>query len=172
MPQALAPAIKAIRGLYTIEEDPQSQSRVMQMDSPSINLSSTEHVMGPGDFDVIYDVPNYPSSGTGEKIGIVARSRTYAADFTFFQAATGVTFSYPTEVVPTAFGGVDPGPAYTSPPGSGVSTGDQLKQRWTLNAQEAWRRERNCFWWWQARPAAASRWTRSISCRRCRHQYK
>ncbi len=135
VPQAVAPAIKAIRGLYSIEEDPQNQARVMQMDSPAINASSTVHFIGPGDFDKIYDVPNYPSTGTGEKIGIVGRSRTYATDFTYFQAATGVTFNRPTEVVPTAFGGIDPGPAYTSPPGTGVSIGDQGEA--TLDVERA-----------------------------------
>ncbi len=134
VPQAIAPAIKAIRGLYTIEEDPQSQAQVMQMDSPEINLSGTEHVMGPGDFDVIYDVPN-TYTGTGQTIGIVARSRTNAADFTNFKALMGAMFANPTEVVPTAFGGVDPGPAYTSPPASGVSIGDQSEA--TLDVERA-----------------------------------
>jgi len=134
VPQAVAPAIKAIRGLYTIEEEPQNRTRVMQMDWPDINLSGTEHVMGPGDFDVIYDVPN-SYTGTGETIGIVARSRTDAADFLNFRALTGATFANPTEVVPTAFGGVDPGPALTSPPASGVSIGDQAEA--TLDIERA-----------------------------------
>jgi Pro-kumamolisin, activation domain/Bacterial Ig-like domain (group 3) len=134
VPQAVVPTIKAIRGLYTIDEGPQSRARVTQMDSPSINLSGTEHVMGSGDFDTIYDVPNF-YTGTGEKIGIVARSRTDAADFTNFQTLMGTTFSNPTEVVPTAFGGVDPGPAYTSPPASGVSIGDQSEA--TLDVERA-----------------------------------
>jgi hypothetical protein len=65
----------------------------------------------------------------------VARSRTYATDFEYFQTATGTTFANPTEVVPTAFGGVDPGPAYISPPGSGVSIGDQGEA--TLDVERA-----------------------------------
>ena len=124
VPQAVAPAINAIRGLYAIEEEPQHQAQVMQMDSPAITISNGFYLIGPNDFDVIYDVPTY-YRGTGETIGIVGRSRTDAADFTNFKTVAGGTFTNPTEVVPTAFGGVDPGPAYTSPPGSGVSIGNQ-----------------------------------------------
>ena len=58
-------------------------------------------------------------------IGIVDESRTDFADFDNFRYLTGANFSNPTEIVPTAFGGVDPGPAYTSPPGGSISTGEQ-----------------------------------------------
>jgi subtilisin family serine protease len=133
VPQAVAPAIKAIRGLYTIEEDPQNQTRVMQMDSPAITGASGETFIGPGDFYTIYSLPN-GVTGAGITIGIVARSRTDPADFVNFKPLLG-TIPIPTEVVPTAFGGVDPGPAYTSPPGTGVSIGDQAEA--TLDVERA-----------------------------------
>ncbi len=55
-------------------------------------------------------------------IGIVSWSRTNSADFDNFRSKTGATFSNPTEVVPTAYGGIDPGPALTSPPSGSSST--------------------------------------------------
>jgi hypothetical protein len=134
VPQAVAPAIKAIRGLYTIEEEPQHAAKTMQLDSPAINASSTVHFIGPGDFANIYDMP-FSYRGTGETIGIVGRSRTDAADFTNFKTVAGGAFANPTEVVPTAFGGIDPGPAYTSPPGTGVSIGNQGEA--TLDVERA-----------------------------------
>lgn len=134
VPQAVAPAITAIRGLYTIEEEPQNQARVIQMDSPAITASNGENFIGPGDFYNIYSLPD-GITGAGATIGIVARSRTDAADFDNFKALLGTVFADPTEVVPTAFGGVDPGPAYTSPPGTGTLVGDQAEA--TLDVERA-----------------------------------
>ena len=62
-----------------------------------------------------------------ESIGIVGESRTDPADITNFAAVTGTHIVPPTEIVPTAFGGVDPGPAYTAPPGPGVSIDTQAE---------------------------------------------
>ncbi|MGD0098540.1 MAG: protease pro-enzyme activation domain-containing protein [Terracidiphilus sp.] len=123
IPEALAPAIKAIHGLYTIEEQPLHRIDAIQPDSPLFTTSNGSHFISPADFTTIYDIPS-SLSGSGQSIGIVGRSRTDFADFTNFKTRTAATFSNPTEIVPTAFGGVDPGPAYTSPPSSG-STGDQ-----------------------------------------------
>ena len=134
VPQAVAPAIKAIRGLYTIEEEPQSRARVMEMDSPDITASDGTHFIGTGDFFNIYSLPN-GITGSGVTIGIVARSRTDAADFDNFKSRIGGVFADPTEVVPTAFGGVDPGPPYMAPPGSSVSIGDQSEA--TLDVERA-----------------------------------
>ncbi len=124
IPQALAPAIKAIHGLYTIDEKPLYQARSMQSVSPEMNANSGNHYLAPADFATIYDLPS-SLTGTGMTIGIVDRSRTDFADFDNFRYLTGANFSNPTEIVPTAFGGVDPGPAYTSPPGGSISTGEQ-----------------------------------------------
>jgi hypothetical protein len=124
VPQALTPAIKAIRGLYTIEEQPTYHAAVAQAASPQMTLSSTVHFIAPADFATIYDLPaSY--SGSGMTIGIVGRSRTDFDDFSNFKLRTANNFQSPTEIVPTAFGGVDPGPALTAPPTGGASFGDQ-----------------------------------------------
>jgi subtilase family serine protease len=123
IPQALAPVIKAVRELYTIEDRPMHHMATAESSAPQVTLtdgSTTSYFIGPADFNTIYDVPT-TWTGTGETVGIVAESRTDMADFTNFKAQTGATFANPTEVVPTAFGGVDPGPAYTSPPSGGDS---------------------------------------------------
>ncbi len=123
IPSVLAPVIEAVRGLYTIDDRPFHLSTLGhagpgQADAPGMTNSNgtvTEHFVVPGDFDAIYDVP--PSiTGAGMTIGIVGEARTDAADFTNFKQLTGVTFPNPTEMVPTTYGGVDPGAAYTAPP--------------------------------------------------------
>jgi pseudomonalisin len=124
VPNGLAPAIKAIHGLYTIDERPLHEVTPVQNISPDLTLSNGEHFLAPADFATIYDVPS-SLDGNGTTIGIVGRSRTDFADFENFLAKSNSNFLLPTEVIPTAFGGVDPGPAFTAPPGPGVSTGDQ-----------------------------------------------
>lgn len=124
IPAAIAPAIKTIHGLYTIDEHPLYQARGMQSVSPLETANSGNHYLAPADFATIYDLPA-SLTGAGMTIGIVDRSRTNFADFSNFRALTGSTFPNPTEIVPTAFGGVDPGPAYTAPPGGTTSTSEQ-----------------------------------------------
>jgi subtilase family serine protease len=117
IPVALAPAIKAVRGLYTIDERPFHRETRLQSDAPNFTITSggvTYHFIAPSDFATIYDLPG-AVTGAGTTIGIVSEARTNFADFANFRTLTGSTFGNPTEVVPTAFGGVDPGPAYTSP---------------------------------------------------------
>jgi subtilase family serine protease len=115
VPTALAPVIQAVRGLFTIQERPQSHSRAESSTGPEATLSDGSHVIAPADFAVIYDVPS-SLTGSGVTIGIVGESRTDMADFTNFKSLTGSTFTNPTEVIPTAYGGVDPGAALTTPP--------------------------------------------------------
>jgi len=124
IPAALAPAIKAIRGLYTIDEQPAHHAATMRFDSPELTTSSGYHFIGPGDFAAIYGLPTY-FSGAGQTIGIVGRSRTNPADFNNFNALIGPGFANPKEIVPTSFGGIDPGPALTAPPADGTTFGDQ-----------------------------------------------
>jgi len=124
IPEALAPAIRSVRGLYTINEQPNHRTDVVDSASPLLNAGSGAHFIAPADFNRIYDVPS-SLSGAGVTIGIVDRSRTNFADFDNFRSKTGTSFPNPTEVVPTAFGGADPGPAYTAPPGGSISTGEQ-----------------------------------------------
>ncbi len=129
IPQALQPAIAAVRGLFTIEDRPLNHMTPPQLSSPQMtvtNGSTTAYYIAPADFDTIYNVPT-SLTGAGETIGIVSESRTDFADFTNFESLTGTSFPDPTEVVPTAYGGVDPGAAYTSPPSSGTSTSAQAE---------------------------------------------
>jgi subtilase family serine protease len=126
IPQALTPVVKAVRGLYTVDERPQHQARTVQLDAPQNTSLSGSHYIAPADFATIYDLPS-GLNGAGVTIGIVGESRTNFADFDIFRQRTLSTFPNPTEIVPTAYGGVDPGPALTSPPAAGVSTGAQME---------------------------------------------
>jgi subtilase family serine protease len=125
IPESLAPAIRSVRGLFTIEERPFHFAAPEEAIAPNLTISSggtTYHFLAPDDFATIYDLPA-GVTGAGTTIGIVAEARTDAADFNNFKSLTGSTFSNPTEVIPTAFGGVDPGPAYTAPQSCGSSCG-------------------------------------------------
>jgi pseudomonalisin len=116
IPEALSPVIKAVRGLYTIEEQPQHHIGSAQSVSPAFTYSpGSYYFIAPADFATIYDLPSN-LTGADVTIGIVGESRTNFADFVNFRALTGSTFHNPTEIVPTAYGGVDPGPACTSSP--------------------------------------------------------
>ena len=114
IPQALAPVIQAVRGLFTIEEKPQHFSRISQHATPDLTANpGSEYFIAPADFATIYDVP-VSVTGSGQTIGIVGESRVDAADLTQFRTLTGSTMQTPTEIIPTAYGGVDPGPAFTT----------------------------------------------------------
>jgi pseudomonalisin len=134
VPIKLAVAIKAVRGLYTIDEKPISSGRSSSQVSPELTLSNGDHFLTPWDFATIYDVPT-TLTGTGQVIAIVGRSRVDTADLDNFRNLTDTSFADPTVIIPTALGGVDPGPPYTSPPGTGVSLGDQLEA--TLDVMRA-----------------------------------
>ena len=133
IPDDLAPMVKAVRGLTTAGERPLSVGRAVVRAKPEVTASGGTYYVGPADFAKIYDVPS-TYTGKGITIGIVGGSRTNMADFTNFKSVTATTFANPTEVVPTAYGGVDPGPAETSPQ-SGGSIGDQLEA--TLDVMRA-----------------------------------
>lgn len=113
IPQALAPVIRALRGLFSVDEHPALNSVTVQSSSPDFSLSNGSHFVSPKDFNTIYSVPA-SLTGAGVTVGIVSWSRTNFADFDNFRSRTGTSFPNPVEVVPTAFGGVDPGPAYTT----------------------------------------------------------
>jgi uncharacterized protein (TIGR03437 family) len=132
IPEALAPAIKAIRGLYTIEERPVSHIAPPLQPSPVATYGAGYNYITPADFATVYDLPKN-LTGAGVTIGIVATNRTYFADFDNFRRLTGSTFPNPTEVVPTEFGGLDPGPALTAPPLINVT--DQFEA--TLDVERA-----------------------------------
>ena len=124
VPAAILPAITAIRGLYTINEQPNNQVTAVQSATPLLTGSTGNHYITPSDFNTIYDVPS-SFTGAGVTIGIVSWAHTNFADFDNFRSKTGVSFPNPNEVVPTAFGGLDASPAFTAPPASGVDIGAQ-----------------------------------------------
>lgn len=113
IPRALSPVIMAVRGIFTVQDKPLHHSQLHQMDSPAVSFNGNNFV-GPADFATIYDLPS-AQTGTGETIGIVGESRTDTADFTNYRALTGSTFPNPTEIIPTTFGGADPGLPVTTP---------------------------------------------------------
>ena len=121
VPAALAPRIAAITGLYSVEAEPSAHVHASQHESrpiadavsPEDTFGEGYYLIGPADFKTIYDVPS-DLTGQGVTVGIMGRARTNSADFSAFQKLTGASFSNPTEIVPTAYGGVDPGPAYTT----------------------------------------------------------
>ncbi len=125
VPAEVAPLIQAVRGLYQVNVRPMHRFRTLTSVVPEFSDQGS-HFLTPQDFSTIYDIgPSLPA--TGQTIGIVGESRTDPADFTNFIALTGTKLVAPTEVVPTAYGGVDPGPAYTAPPGAGVSIESQAE---------------------------------------------
>jgi hypothetical protein len=126
IPEALAPLVKAVRGLSTLDERPLHHATTARSSSPELTAGNSAYYLAPADFATIYDLPD-DLTGAGITIGIVGLSRTDFADLENFRQLTGSTFGNPAEIVPTAFGGVDPGPALTSPPAQGVATDDQAE---------------------------------------------
>lgn len=124
LPAALAPVVQAVRGLYTIRERPMHRMIPASAVSPDATTSNGQHFIAPADFRTIYD-EDTTYTGTGQTIGIVGQARTDSNDFNNFNLKTGAGLQLPTEIVPTTFGGVDPGPALTTPPSSGFTFGDQ-----------------------------------------------
>ena len=125
IPLALKPAIKAIHGLYTVDDHPFHSARPAQSDAPNTTLANGQHVMVPGDFARIY---SYNGGDPGPvTVGVVGRSRTDFNDFANFRQLTEASFANPIEIIPTQFGGIDPGPALTAPPATTVSVDDQAE---------------------------------------------
>jgi len=123
IPAALAPVVRAVRGLYMVEEKPLHRFTALNSASPEVTAGGS-HFMAPQDFAIIYDLPG-GLDGAGEAIGIVGEARTNFADFSNFDHVTGAGVPNPTEIVPTAYGGIDPGPPFTAPPTGGASDGYQ-----------------------------------------------
>ena len=123
LPEALAPAVKAIHGLHTAHAHPLHHAGTAQSAEPEYTNSKGSHYIVPADFATIYDLPTN-LTGAGVTIGIVGRSRVDLNDITNFQSETGVTFAFTAknnEVVPP--NGLDPGIA--CPPPRYSCTADQ-----------------------------------------------
>ena len=58
VPQALLPVIKAVHGLYTIENRPAVHMQAAESTSPDFNSNSGAHYITPADFAVLYDLPS------------------------------------------------------------------------------------------------------------------
>jgi len=135
IPLALTPVVRAVRGLFSTGERPMhiasgpipgtaSASSAQSTAQPLMTGSSTVHYLTPADFATIYDLPsNY--TGAGITIGVVSWSRVSTADLDAYRSKTATSFPNPTEVIPTAYHGVDPGAAYTAPPSTSVDLGGQ-----------------------------------------------
>jgi len=115
IPQALAASIKSVRGLFAVGERPFHAVSSLTSTSPEITTSGGSHFITPADFATIYDVPS-SYTGAGYTIGIVSWARVNTADLDNFRSLTSTSFPNPTVVIPTAYGGIDPGAAYTSAP--------------------------------------------------------
>jgi len=113
IPAALGASIRSVRGLYQIEERPQHVAQTLSSDSPEMTNGSS-HYLAPADFNTIYDVPTSTYTGTGITIGIISWARVSTTDLDNFRSKTGTSFANPTVVIPTAYGGIDPGVACTS----------------------------------------------------------
>lgn len=114
IPAGLMPAIASVRGLYDIEDRPMGQVQAEGSAQPEFS-NGGHHYIAPEDFATIYDLPAN-LSGAGVTIGIVGWSFVDFDDLTNFRERTGARFADPAEVVPTQFGGVNPGTAYTTAP--------------------------------------------------------
>lgn len=137
IPVALAPAIKAITGLFTVRNQPMHNRAPGYLRAPvggpesrddtgpdysySCSLGQCNYIM-PGDFAEIYDINSVYSqsiNGAGQTIAIIGRSRVYNVDVEQFQSFAGLPPNDPTVIIPT--NGVDPGPPATN----GGATPDQ-----------------------------------------------
>jgi len=111
IPQSLASVVEGVRGLYSIADRPAHLARTAS-DEPEMSEGSNRF-LAPQDFATIYDLPSN-LTGAGTTIGIVGWSRVNTADLDAFRQRTGTSFPDPLQVVPTAYGGVDPGAPYTT----------------------------------------------------------
>jgi hypothetical protein len=130
IPAALAGIILHVRGLHTPDERPLLHTASSLL-SPLYSSGAT-HYLSPLDFNTIYDVPTNSYTGAGYTIGIVSWSRVYNEDLSNFQNLFGVSFATPSVVIPTAYGGVDPGAACTTP-----SCNNNGQQEATLDVERA-----------------------------------
>jgi hypothetical protein len=115
VPEAISPVVKSVRGLFSVQDEPMHTTHVRPLSAPQYTGSDSSHFVTPGDFATIYNLPT-TYTGNGMIIGIIGRSRTDMTDFNSFKSLTGSNFADPTEVIPTAYGGVDPGAAFTAAP--------------------------------------------------------
>jgi subtilase family serine protease len=121
IPSEFEPWVSTVRGLSTSLDRPMHRAKVSSGTmvereggaQPAMTLNSTTHWLTPADVGTIYDIPA-TQTGKGYTIGIVGEARTNMDDYKNFRTVTGTSFANPTEIIPTTYGGVDPGPACTA----------------------------------------------------------
>lgn len=129
VPPELAPFVAAVTGLVEMHAVAASHG-VFDATSPDLAPtlgSNGTHTISAADFATIYDVgPLYAAgfTGSGQTVGIIGRSRVFAADITNYSARMNVAVPTPTIIIPT--GGQDPGAACGATSGCTVSD-DQLE---------------------------------------------
>jgi len=138
IPAALAPVVAGVHGLSTLNLHPHSSLRGAQTAKSKNGLTTLgngTHVVVPGDFSIIYDISSINAggnNGAGQNIAIIGRARVLGQDVSNFNYVTATNVPQPNVIIPTAQGGIDPGPA-----GSTMATtnNDQVEQ--TLDVTRA-----------------------------------
>jgi len=154
IPVALAPAIRAVRGLFTLQTSPNLIARTESSANPQLTVTSggtAYHFIAPADFATIYSIPNYLSGG-GQTIGIVGRSRTDMDDYAQFnRLAYTTSFQTPRRWYPrplVASIRARPIPHRREEP---YRSATRARPLWMYCAQAAPRGAPNCCW--SSRPA-------------------
>ena len=118
IPAALTPVVRGVVSLHNFFKKPLSGKPVMVRAtgngtyvpiSPDATSTTGVHALAPGDFATIYDInPVYSGgvTGTGVKIGLVARSDVNQGDFINFRSLTNLPITTVTNVLTLA---PDPG---------------------------------------------------------------
>ena len=125
LPAAIAPLVcKSIHGLYTIVDAPQHSMTNLKWRGRKSPSASGAHYIVPADFRLFKrcDKLQRQSENNRNRGPISHKPRRF---YNFMQK-TETSFQMPKEIVPTEFGGVDPGPAYTSET-QGAAIGDQME---------------------------------------------
>ena len=134
IPEELADVVQAVAGLESVNEKPHEHpGGVVRAAAGDEGLKSTicsgatcRHFVWPADFATIYDLyPAYQSSGqgAGQTVAVIGRSTVFMQDIENFQARANLAVHDPIVIVPP--GGVDPGPAQTTPPDDTSTLADQ-----------------------------------------------
>ncbi len=113
IPEALTPIVQVVRGLYEIGEHPMHSDFALLSTDPQMTTSLGNHYLTPKDFATIYNLSS-SYTGAGFTVGIVAEAKINPADLDNYKSLMLTTFTNPSPVVPTQYGGVDPGEACTT----------------------------------------------------------
>jgi hypothetical protein len=124
IPAALADAISSVAGLETVRmhpalhtSPPRLHSATIQPAASSCSGTDCSFAVFPADFAKIYDVNSVYAGGTsgaGQTIAVVGRSRVYDQDIYHFAQLAGRTPRLPTVIIPPD--GTDPGDPLTTCP--------------------------------------------------------